>query len=139
MSSRHVLALLASLCALGAPASACAAYSDPGPEKVAWVRRAAGNFVAAELHGNGAAACAILDASLRRTQHGRTCAQRWDAQLARLLRSGRARARLRAQQRSIPSAAVVVHGDLAWIHVPVALMSGQNRFRWTENCWMLQS
>jgi hypothetical protein len=49
------------------------------------------------------------------------------------------RSRLRAQQRAIPSAPVVVHGDVAWIELPSALMGGQNRFLWTENCWMLQS
>jgi hypothetical protein len=46
---------------------------------------------------------------------------------------------MRAQQRAIPSAAVVVHDDVAWIALSTPLMGGQNRFVWTENCWMLQS
>jgi hypothetical protein len=43
------------------------------------------------------------------------------------------------QQYRIASAAVVVRGDVAWIELPTPLMSGQNRFLWTENCWMLES
>jgi hypothetical protein len=42
--------------------------------------------VTAELGGDGAGACAILNAPLRATQHHRTCARRWDVELARLLR-----------------------------------------------------
>jgi hypothetical protein len=139
MSPRRLVAIVTCAGALAAPAGAWAAYSEGSPEQVSWVRRAAGNFVAGELSGNGAAACAILDASLRKTEHGRTCAQRWDAKLARILRSSSGRSHLRAQRRAIASARVVVHGDVAWIHLPLPLMSGQNRFYWTENCWMLQS
>jgi hypothetical protein len=138
MSPRRLIALATCAGALAAPVSACA-YSEGSPEQVAWVRRAAGNFVAAELSGNGAGACAVLDASLRRTERGSTCARRWDAKLARLLRSSAARARLREQRRAIGSAEVAVRGDIAWIHLRLPLMGGQSRFRWTENCWMLQS
>jgi hypothetical protein len=140
MSPCRTAAVLACTASLLTPASgALAAYPVGSREQRAWVRRAASNFVAAELSGNGAGACAILDARLRRTQHHRTCAQRWNATLAKVLRTIGGRSRLRAQQRAIPSAPVVVHGDVAWIELPSALMSGQNRFLWTENCWMLQS
>jgi hypothetical protein len=138
MSVRRVLAVLACAGSLLAPASAFA-YSVASQGQVAWVRRAASNFVTAELDGNGPGACAILDAPLRRTQHQRTCAQRWNAKLAKLLHTSGGRARLRAQRRAIHSAEVVVHGRIAWIELPTPLMGGQNRFLWTENCWMLQS
>ena len=138
MSTRHVLAVLACSVSLLAPASAFA-YSVGTPGQVAWVRRAASNFVTAELSGDGAGACAILDAPLRRSQHHRTCAQRWNAKLAKLLQTSSGRSRLRAQQRAIHSAVVVVHGDVAWIELPTPLMTGQGRFLWTENCGMLQS
>jgi hypothetical protein len=143
--SRHVCvnprdALLALACAaaLLAPASASAAYSVGTREQVSWVRRAATNFVTAELAGNGAGACAILDARLRGVQHHRTCAQRWNASLAKLKRERGWRSRLRAQRRAIPSATVVVHGNDASIELPTSLMAGRSRFRWTENCWMLE-
>jgi hypothetical protein len=138
MSVRRVLAVLACSGSLLAPPSAFA-YSVGSQGQVAWVRRAASNFVTAELSGNGPGACAILDAPLRRTQHHRTCAQRWNAKLAKLLHTSSGRSRLRAQRRAIDSAQVVVQGGVAWIKLPTPLMSGQNRFLWTENCWMLQS
>jgi hypothetical protein len=138
MSVRRVLAVLACASPLLASANA-SAYSLASHEQLAWVRRAASNFVAAELSGNGAGACAILDAPLRRTQHHQTCAQRWDAKLAKLLRTSSGRSRLRSQRRAIGSATVVVHGEVAWIELTTPLMNGANRFLWTENCWMLQS
>jgi hypothetical protein len=132
-------AALACIASLLAPAATLAGYPSASREQRAWVRRAAANFVAAELSGNGSAACAILDARLRGTEHHRTCAQRWDAKLTKQLGTRSGRARMRAQQRAIPSAAVVVHDDVAWIALSTPLMGGQNRFVWTENCWMLQS
>jgi hypothetical protein len=143
--SRHACvrrrgSLLAVACAaaLLAPTGASAAYSVGTPEQVSWVRRAAANFVAAELAGNGAGACAILDARLRGVQHRRTCAQRWNTKLAKLRHEHGWRSRVRAQQRAIPAAAVVVHGDRASIDLPTSLMAGRSDFRWTENCWMLE-
>jgi hypothetical protein len=138
MGTRRVLAVVTCSVSLLAPASAFA-YSVAGQGQVAWVRRAASNFVTAELGGNGAGVCSILDAPLRRTQQRRTCAQRWNTKLVKLLHTRSGRSRLLAQRRAIPSASVVVRGDLAWIELPTPLMSGQNRFLWTENCWMLQS
>ncbi len=46
--------------------------------------------------------------------------------------------RLRADARAIRSATVIVHGDTASIELPAPLMSGPNRLRWTEMCWMLE-
>jgi hypothetical protein len=140
MRAHRAAVVLACTASLLAPASsALAAYPAGSPEQRAWVRRAASNFVASELSGNGAGACAILEARLRRSEHHRTCAKRRDAKLARLRHTRAGREHLRSQQHAIPSAVVVVRGDVAWIELPTALMSGQNRFLWTENCWMLQS
>jgi hypothetical protein len=137
MSLRRPIAALACAASLVLPASALGARSVGTREQIAWVRRAATNFVTAELNRNGVGACAILDAPLRTTQRHRTCAERWDSKLARLLHEPGGRARLRAQARAIPSAVVIVHGYAATIGLPAPLMSGPNRFLWTENCWML--
>jgi hypothetical protein len=138
MSIRRTLTLFACATALAPPASALGAHSVGSREQISWVRRAASNFVTAELSGNGASACGILNAPLRATQHHRTCAQRWNAKLAKLLREPGGRARLRVQQRAIPTAVVVVHGYVASLELPTPLMSGPNHFLWTENCWMLE-
>jgi len=138
MTLRRIIAALACAAACIPPASTLAATSLGTPEQIAWVRRAASNFVAAELSGNGAGACAILNAPLRTTQHHRTCAQRWNAKLAKLLREPHSRAHLHTLQRAISSATVIVHDYSAWINLPTPLMHGPNRFLWTENCWMLE-
>ena len=143
MSLRSLLAVTAFALALTvAPsvsaASSVEAYSRGTPEQIAWVRRAASNFVSAELAGNGAGACAVLAAPLRANQHHRTCAQRWSAKLARLLREPGGRTRLRGEARAIPGAAVVIHGDVARIGLPAPLLAGSYRFLWSENCWMLE-
>jgi hypothetical protein len=134
MGSRSFIAVLACAVTLVASASASAAYSSGTPGQVAWVRRSASNFVAAELARNGSGVCSIINAPLR----GRACAQRWNAKLAKLLREPGGRAGLQAERRTIPSAAVVVHGNIATIGLPAPLTgSGANRFLWTESCWML--
>jgi hypothetical protein len=143
MSPRSTLAALACAISLLAaavmlPAAASAAHSVGTPGQIAWVRSAATRFVTAELAGDGASACAILNAPLRASEHGRTCTQRWNAKLAQLLRETGARAQLRSQKRAISSAVVVVRGNWATIALPAPLMSdASNRFRWSENCWML--
>ncbi|MFI4993580.1 MAG: hypothetical protein ACHQCH_08205 [Solirubrobacterales bacterium] len=138
MSLRRTLAVLVCASALVLPVSAFGAHSVGSREQIAWVRRAASNFVTAELSGNGASACGILNAPLRATRHNRTCAQRWNAKLSKLLREPQGRARLRAQRRAIGSAVVIVHGYVASLDLPTPLMSGPNHFLWTENCWMLE-
>jgi hypothetical protein len=130
-------AVLMTPAALVMPASAWGAHSVGTSGQIAWVRSAATRFVTAELAGSGADACGILNAPLRATEHGRTCTQRWNAKLAKLLREPGGRAQLRAQKRAIGTAAVVVHGNVASIDLPTTLMGNANRFVWTENCWML--
>jgi hypothetical protein len=129
------MAALACGATLIAPAGALAAHSVGSAEQIAWVRRAATRFVTAELADNGSEACAVLNAPLRATERGRTCEQRWDARLAKLPPA--ARRQLRVQKREIASAIVVVHGNYATLGLRSRLMSGPNRFYWTENCWML--
>jgi hypothetical protein len=138
MRVRRSLAVLVCAAVLVPSASAFGAHSVGTPAQVAWVRRAASNFVSAELSGNGAGACGILNAPLRATQHHRTCAQRWNAKLATLLREPGGRARLRAQKRAIPSAVVVVHGNVASLELPSPLMNASDQMVWTENCWMVR-
>jgi hypothetical protein len=139
MGLRSTIAVLGATAVLVVPAGASGAYSVGTHAQIAWVRRAASNFVAAELTANGASACSILDAKLRTTRHHRTCTERWNVKLAELLHKPGVRARLLALDRAIPHAAVVVYGNTATIDLPAPLMSGANRFSWTENCWMLQS
>jgi hypothetical protein len=135
---RTAATLAALAVSLLAPAAAMAAESYGSAEQIAWVRRAARNFVSAELNADGAGACAILNAPLRVTVGHRTCAQRWDARLHALLRRPGERTRLRSERAAIARAVVVVHGDRARIELPDALASDSaNRFLWTENCWML--
>ena len=128
---------VACVAGLGAPASAVAAHSVGSSAQVAWVRRAASNFVAAELSGNGAGACGVLNAPLRATRGHRTCAERWDAKLRAMLREPDGRASLRADAHAIPSARVVVGGSAASIDLPSPLMAGRSRLVWSENCWMV--
>jgi len=133
------LGLLACAAVLALPAGASAYEHSVGSRgQIAWVRRAANNFVTAELAGNGAGACAILNSPLRATRGHESCQQRWNAKLAKLLREPGARARLRSEQHAIPSAIVIVNGNIAAIHLPAPLLDGPNHFLWTENCWMLK-
>lgn len=136
MRSRSMVGTLAVLAAVVLPGAAQASPTGTR-EQIAWVRRAATNFVAAELRRDGAGACAILNAPLRATYDHRTCTQRWDARLAATARDPSARASLRAEARAIPSAAVEVRGESASIRLPSPLMGAENRFLWRENCWML--
>ncbi len=137
MRHRRGIAVLVCAAALVYPAAALGGKSVGTGEQIAWVRRAATNFVTAELAGNGAGACAILNGPLRATHRHRTCGERWNSKLAKLLGEPGGRARLRAQRRAIPSAPVIVHAYVASIELPTPLIAGPNRFLWTENCWML--
>ena len=132
-----LLSAAIALCATSASAHAGSGRSVGTPEQVAWVRRAAGNFVTAELAANGAGACSILAAPLRAESHHRTCAQRWDAKLAAMLRRPGTRSQLRRERGAIASARVLVRGDGASIELPAPLLDSANRFVWSENCWML--
>jgi hypothetical protein len=142
MSPRSTLTALACTAALVAPAALAlpaSAHSVGTRGQIAWVRSAATRFVTAELAGDGASACGILNAPLRASERGRTCAERWNTKLAKLLGQPGARANLRAQKRAIATATVLVHANAATIELPAPLMGGANRFVWSENCWMLAS
>jgi len=136
MGIRTPIAVLLAAGALAAPAAAAAQHSTGTPGQIAWVRRAATNFLAAELQGNGAGG--VLDAPLRADVGRRTCTQRWNARLAAMLRDPAERSALRADRRAAASAVVHVSGDHATIALPTALLGGASRFHWTEMCWMLQ-
>jgi hypothetical protein len=141
MRSLVAVPTLLTMLALLLPAGEAAAYSEHSvgtPEQISWVRRAAHRFVAAELAADGAEACAVLNAPLRATVGGRSCEQRWDALLVRMVRERGMRARLRSELRAVASARVVVRGNVASIELPMALLRGSSRFLWTENCWMLE-
>jgi hypothetical protein len=145
MKPRSIITSLACTAALVGPATlpaataAANAQSVGTPAQIAWVRSAATRFVTAELADNSASACGILNAPLRVSEHGRTCAQRWSAKLGKLLHKAGARERLRSQKHAIATATVTVHGNVATIVLPAPLMGGANRFVWSENCWMLAS
>jgi hypothetical protein len=131
------LLVLALCCLAPALAGAHPRRSVGTAEQIAWVRRAAGNFVSAEIAGNGSGACGILAAPLRANSKGRTCAERWDAKLTRMLRQPGERRALRRLLQDISSARVVVRGNWATIDLPEPLLDSASRLRWTENCWML--
>jgi hypothetical protein len=134
MRLRMPSALLTGIVAAVALSPAAGAYSTGTPAQIAWVRRAAGNFIAAELQRDGAAACGVLDARLR----GQDCTRRWNARLTALLRRPGAREALRAEHRAVSSATVEVTGKHATIDLPHPLYDGASRLTWTEMCWMVE-
>lgn len=134
MGPRWASASLAGVLAALALAPVASAHSTGTPAQIAWVRRAAGNFIAAELQRNGAGACGVLDARLR----GRDCARRWDSRLTVLLRDPAARTRLVADRRAASAATVQVSGKHATIDLPHPLYDGASRLTWTEMCWMVE-
>jgi hypothetical protein len=112
------------------------AWADAGGT-AATLRAAAGRLVAAELAGDGAGVCAVLNAPLTSTVAGRTCAQRWDARSRARTATAAGRIALRRDLRAVASAAVTIDGEHGSIALPVPLLGGQSRFYWTANCWML--
>lgn len=132
---KNASALLVACLALTGLAAPAGAASDAS--QIAWVRQSAGEFIAAELAGNGAAACGRLTAAMRATRNHRTCQQRWDARLRGVLREEGERARLRAQQRALRTATITIHGDWASIALPTPLLGSTSELQWTENCWMV--
>jgi hypothetical protein len=129
-ASLSLAALLAAL-ALTATASA---HSTGTPEQISWVRRAATNFIAAELGRSGSGACAVLEARLR----GGDCQAHWNGRLQAMMSHSSVRAGLRADRHAVATAAVHVHGNTATIELPSPLLAGESRFVWTEMCWMLE-
>jgi hypothetical protein len=110
------------------------AHSTGTPEQISWVRRAAANFIAAELSRSGSGACAVLEARLR----GSNCEAHWNGRLAATLDHAAVRAGLRADRRAVATAEVHVRGNTATIALPSPLLAGESRFVWTEMCWMLE-
>jgi hypothetical protein len=123
---------VATALALAAPAGA----SAPGGTS-AGLRAAAARLVSAELAGDGATACGVLNVPLTATIDGRTCAQRWDSRSATLRATARGRRALRADLRDAASAPVTISGLYGSIALPAPLLNGASRFFWTANCWML--
>ncbi|MGO9489459.1 MAG: hypothetical protein ACLQBB_10580 [Solirubrobacteraceae bacterium] len=137
MRTRPVVAAVLLLGMLALPAAA-AEQSAGTAEQIAWVRRAAGKFLAAELQGNGPGACAVLNAPLRTVQGHRDCQQRWSSRLAAMRRDPADAAMLRSDRRALASATVEVHGGHASIALPYPLLGPSSRLVWTEMCWMVQ-
>jgi hypothetical protein len=129
---------LAALIAVGTLLAPTVALGESGLN-ASTLRSAAARLLAAELARDGASACGVLNAPLTATVGGRTCAQRWDARIARLLAHRGGRAALRADLRAVPSAAVSISGEWGTIALPHPLLNGSSRFYWTANCWMLSS
>ena len=129
----RLLTLAATLALASIPAAAAAA----GGGTAAGLRVAVTRFVQAELSGDGAGACGVLYAPLTATVDGRTCAQRWDARLSRMLATRHGSARLHADLASIAGARIEISGLYATIALPHPLLNGRSRFYWTANCWML--
>jgi hypothetical protein len=94
-------------------------------------------LVAAELAGNGAGVCAVLNAPMTATVAGRTCAERWDARSQAMRATAAGRLALRRDLRAVASAPVRIDGEHGSIALPGPLLDGHSRFYWTANCWML--
>lgn len=135
MNARQLLAAGTATLALAVPAGASAAPAW-GPA-ASTLRAATSRLIEAELRGDGATACAILNPPLDTTVAGRTCAQRWDARIAALLRHRGGARGLRRDLRAVADASVAIVGEHGSIALPVPLLNGHTRFYWTENCWML--
>ena len=112
------------------------AWADGGGT-AATLRTAAGRLVTAELAGDGAGVCAVLNAPLTATVAGRTCAERWDARSRAMTATAAGRIALRRDLRAVANAAVTIDGEHGSIALPVPLLHGASRFYWTANCWML--
>jgi hypothetical protein len=131
MRSRSVFLAAAAATALALPAGASADATGTVPGLRAQVQR----LITAELTGDGATVCAILNAPLTVTHHGVTCTARWDAKLKHMKRKGRRR--LHADVAAVGAAAVTSDGTYASITLPHPLLAGQSKFYWYDNCWML--
>jgi hypothetical protein len=117
-------------------AAGSSAFADSGGN-AATLRAAAGRLVAAELAGNGAGVCAVLNTPLTATVAGRTCAERWDARSGAMRSSAAGRLALRRDLRAVATAPVRIDGEHGSIALPEPLLDGHSRFYWTANCWML--
>jgi hypothetical protein len=112
------------------------AWADGGGT-AATLRSAAGRLVAAELAGDGAGVCAVLNEPLTRPVGGRNCAERWGARSRAKTSTAAGRLALRRDLRALASAPVTIDGEHGSIALPAPLLNGATRFYWTANCWML--
>jgi hypothetical protein len=104
---------------------------------VSGLRAQVTRFLNAELQKDGGTVCAILNAPLNDTKHGRTCTTRWDSTLDTI-----GRHQLRADLAAVAGAAVTSDGIHASITLPHPLLQGhsvKSRFYWIDDCWMLTS
>jgi hypothetical protein len=131
--------LLLSLVCASALTFAFAGSASAAIGTVANLRDAVSTVVSAEIHGLGSSACGKLYAPLTKTIHGRTCTQRWDARSKALLAAPDGLAHLLADYDAVPTAAVSIHGLYATIALPYALLGGESKWYWTDNCWMLMN
>jgi hypothetical protein len=129
--------LLAAVCAAALALALPAAATAQGGGTAAGLRNAAARLISAELAGDGATVCGVLDSSLTATIDGRTCAQRWDARSAALRATARGRHELRADLRAAANAPVAISESYGSIALPAPLLAGRTRFYWTADCWML--
>ncbi len=131
---------LLALTALGMGAATAGAGWSSTANEIATLRSAATRFVTAELNGDGATACAVLNPPLAGVVGHRTCAQRWDASLKAQLGVPGERHRLLADEHAIATAHVALSsGDyVGTIALPTPLLGSESRFLWTQNCWMLE-
>jgi hypothetical protein len=134
MRSRLPAVLAATLALAAIPAAAAVSTGT-----ASGLRYAVTRLLNAELARDGAGACAVLNAPLGTTVDGRSCTQRWDARIDRMLAAPGGAGRLRADLRAAASAPVRISGLHATIALPHPLLDGQSRFYWTADCWMLTS
>lgn len=131
MRSRSIFLTVAATAALALPAVASADATGTVPGLRAQVQR----LITAELTGDGATVCAILNAPLTGTHHGVTCTARWDTKLSQMKHARRHR--LHADMAASQTASVNSDGTYASIALPHPLLGDQSKFYWYDNCWML--
>jgi len=129
----RLLATAAAVLAVAATAAAAAVSTGTA----SGLRYAVTRLLTAELARDGAGACAVLDAPLATTVDGRSCAQRWDARIDRMLAVPGGRGRLRADLHAVANAPVAIDGLYGTIALPHPLLDGRSRLYWTDDCWML--
>jgi hypothetical protein len=132
-------ALVAAALSAATAAPASAGWSSHANE-VATLRAQATRFVNAELQGDGATVCAVLDKPNQGVGAHQTCTGHWNATLRAMHNTAGARQHLRADLRAIATARVTLthNGYVATIALPTPLLGDSDEFYWTQNCWMLE-
>jgi hypothetical protein len=140
MSSRIARVFLATAALSAAAAAPAAAGWSSHANEVSTLRAQATRFITAELAGDGATVCAVLNSPNHGVGPHQTCAGHWDAALRTLLRTPGARRRLTADLHAVAGARVTLtHGDyVGSLALPTPLLGSSSEFYWTNNCWMLE-